>query len=756
MAGIKQSTAKEWLKSWGITKRLGKIFAFYAQLATADYYFKGVMVVHRDHEYPGPEGSDIVYDNASLSKQVLSTTHTAGKILPLALTDDDTGMAKVEWLMQGETFNAFTDAEEVAPRMVEEAKRLDTLQHQAARRAHREEMEAAKQRKDGQMDWNVDSMTDESVYWEIQQDDSNIHLSRAKRRGDSDQMVNIALAASHGSMYANPHATTRLVGGLAADWRSKKLRPKRGRNTTLPMAMAYGREATLAHWYYAGIPEPPPGFIALVWRYRMPVLVVPNEVDYHRVGRAMDTWDNDSDKVTMFWLEDDIGKGALTLRRPMSVDGGTFFRLLPEDIEKLEQKGDKWNRKTGGHRWEGLYDVDKDGTPLRPSVLKPLPLEDKGQWNTNLKDPQEVLTELIHINKFAGAIGMASNYAANLDMAGAYNPDLHLFNMSEDVIDGTGNPEGILESLKQVAYETALTGTVDGCVWPRIRGEMGKLHREVTGNKYAILNVTCKCPAHHGQYHEFSSQAVKYLEEKLQRRELCANGPISRLTQEHDEALTTIVREAFAERNRAWRVCVKAEEEIKADKETTDYIKDTLKAKEMERAHKAEIAAVEKAFAEAVELPGYQYGNFTNVWIQLELNCRRRFKKSNGPAPITLRALCNLPPEEHAGFYGSGPSVATVIVRSREAPRKAKAAGVVPGEVLVVQKQSSSTYWLARKSDGQRLVRVRADAQYYMGMQLKVVGFLPDFQAPECNQVQMPPTQDEKPSYSLALRVMGA
>ena len=165
--------------------------------------------------------------------------------------------------------------------------------------------------------------------------------------------------------------------------------------------------------------------------------------------------------------------------------------------------------------------------------------------------------------------------------------------------------------------------------------------------------------------------------------------------------------------------------------------------------------AANAAHAQAVALPGYQYGDFTNVWFQLELNCRRRFKKGPLPAPITVMALSNLPDEEHLGFYASGPSVPTAIVRTMEAPREARQMGVKPGTTFKIAKDGSTSYWLCRP-DGTKVSRIRADAKAYLNMRLEAVGFLPDFQAPECNQVQLPPDQDERPSYTLALKILGA
>ena len=173
MAATTMSFAKKWLKAWGITTRLSKIFAFYAQVVTKDYYFKGVVVIHRDHLYPGPEGTGIVFDQASLSRQVLCNKWTLGKMLPIGVSGDDTGMCQVEYLMQGETFTSFTGPDETAPKMLHMAKTLDKRFYRQARKDHRELMESERTRQDGYMKWDIDELDNETLYWEIQPDDVN-------------------------------------------------------------------------------------------------------------------------------------------------------------------------------------------------------------------------------------------------------------------------------------------------------------------------------------------------------------------------------------------------------------------------------------------------------------------------------------------------------------------------------------------------------------------------------------------------------
>lgn len=119
-----------------------------------------------------------------------------------------------------------------------------------------------------------------------------------------------------------------------------------------------------------------------------------------------------------------------------------------------------------------------------------------------------------------------------------------------------------------------------------------------------------------------------------------------------------------------------------------------------------------------------------------------------------MMALSKLPGEEHLGFYGSGPSVPTAIVRTMLPPREAKAAGIKPGETLTVVKDGKDWYYLCRP-DGRKLSRIRADAKVYLGMTLKVVGFLPDSQAPSATWSRCP-SQHEGPSYTLALKLLTA
>lgn len=72
--------------------------------------------------------------------------------------------------------------------------------------------------------------------------------------------------------------------------------------------------------------------------------------------------------------------------------------------------------------------------------------------------------------------------------------------------------------------------------------------------------------------------------------------------------------EPFAELNAPWRNCLKREEALKGEAEVPQYVKDSLRAKVIEEAHKQEVDAPAAAYAQAVELPGYKHGDFTNVW----------------------------------------------------------------------------------------------------------------------------------------------
>ena len=76
-------------------------------------------------------------------------------------------------------------------------------------------------------------------------------------------------------------------------------------------------------------------------------------------------------------------------------------------------------------------------------------------------------------------------------------------------------------------------------------------------------------------------------------------------------AVAPMTGKPFAKGNAAWFNCLRRED-----------------------AHKQEVDAANAAYSQASELPGY-HGDFTNVWFQPELNCRRRFKKGAVPATIT-------------------------------------------------------------------------------------------------------------------------
>ena len=103
-------------------------------------------------------------------------------------------------------------------------------------------------------------------------------------------------------------------------------------------------------------------------------------------------------------------------------------------------------------------------------------------------------------------------------------------------------------------------------------------------------------------------------------------------------------------------------------------------------------------------------------------------------------APTKLPGEERPGFYGSGPAVPTAIIPTMLPPARGRTHGVKPGAALIVAKDGSDQRCLCRPG-GKKLSRTRADAKVYQGMVIEFVGFLPDFQASECNQVQELPTR---------------
>ena len=73
------------------------------------------------------------------------------------------------------------------------------------------------------------------------------------------------------------------------------------------------------------------------------------------------------------------------------------------------------------------------------------------------------------------------------------------------------------------------------------------------------------------------------------------------------------------------------------------------------------------AFQAASNIPGYNAGDFTALWIQAKSSSDRRYHRvgPNGPEPITVSALDVLPVSEHLEYYSSGESMPTIIARAQ-------------------------------------------------------------------------------------------
>ena len=78
-------------------------------------------------------------------------------------------------------------------------------------------------------------------------------------------------------------------------------------------------------------------------------------------------------------------------------------------------------------------------------------------------------------------------------------------------------------------------------------------------------------------------------------------------------------------------------------------------------------------------------------------------------------------------------------------PREAKTTDIKPGAVLTVAKDGKVWYYLCRP-DGRKLSRIRADAKVYLGMTLKVVGFLPTPKPPSAIRSRCHPTRTKGPA----------
>ena len=687
----------------------GDIIAFQMVALGADFSFKGLINIVPDELWTH-KGFHLVVDAKSVNHQVHSTLATLGKVIPTRHHRNERYFY-VEPMNLGEVVNRFIDADQLTEQVMVIAENVD-----------RETWERAMSNTKGLMEELLEN-TESKEKW-----DSGAHIRRAVRRQPEERNgLMLAHQESLGSPFGLPSITSLVAEGPAKRWarqlrNSRKKSENRKENPTLTGIMVSGEKLLLMDPGYAGVTYPRRGYVRLIWHPRREnqlIGVALSKADTLELRDSLDGMDVDGDKLQMIPMQDDRGTPlALLMRSPMSIDGGACLRLTLKDAARLREVGYHFYRKTGEHKYPGLYRIEEE-VQVYPDVLHAEPHEHPPQWTM---DSSLMVRRTLEINQYRDIMGQVCLAAANLDQAGLYDPSKHKFNMSEEVIDpslnGSANPTPVLMPLQKTILEAVRKGIpVDRCLFPRIRKGIREMFWELhPGEEFKPILT---CPPHHHKWKEGQEAANRFLTEQVKGRGLMAHGPEEWLTITFRAKLYNIVVRALEEGMAIWADTATEEKLVKKD-ETSGANwpqKEAKIARLIKSAKEDETAVVKESYQRAVRtVDDLEPGQFMAAWVQAAIS---RSKRSRRFKPIRVGTLLTLPPDEIRGFFRRGESAPTAIIRTEEKVE------IAEGTACHVKQTGRNAYQLVNSYTGEIIVGLKPEANFYLDLKLEYRGYLP-------------------------------
>ena len=700
----------------------GDIIAFQIVVLAGDYSFKGLVNIVPDELWTHPE--DLLIDAKSVNHQVHSTQVTVGKLMPTRQKMNKKHFY-VEPMNLGELVHRFIDADQLVEQATVIAERLDKETWEKAMAKWRTMQAKAE-------------LEEETEEENIEEWDDLGHVQRAIRQ-QPEEKNNLMLAykESKGSPFGLPSITGMVADGPANSW-TFQLRQSRKKGNdwnweedrpekpTLGGIMVSGEKLLLMDPVYAGVDYPRKGYVRLIWHPKREGQLVGlgmAKSDTLQLRDAFDGMDVDGDKLQFIPMRDEKRKPhVLLMRSPMSIDGGACLRLTLKDAARLQELGYHFYRKTGGHKYPGLYRI-QDGKQTYPDVLSAHPHENPPQWTT---DPELMVRRAMEMGQYRGIMGKVCLAAANLDFAGLYDPAKHKFNMSEAVIDpslnASADPTPVLLPLQETIIKAVREGTpLDRCLFPRIRGGIRRMFRErYPGEEF---NPVLTCREHHRTWRQGQEEANRFLRDRNRERGLLAHGPAEWLTTKFRTKLYNLAVRAGEERMTIWTQKARDEREVWEDEDLNHWQKEAHVAALIQDAKEAETAVVNEAYRKAVKtMDDLEPGQFMAAWLQAAISRSKRFRRFD---PVRTGTLLKLPPEEIQGFFRRGDSVATAIIRTEER------AEVPEGTKCCVEESRENgrtVYRLADMESGETIADLQQEARHYLELDLETVGYMPRIQ----------------------------
>ena len=310
----------------------------------------------------------------------------------------------------------------------------------------------------------------------------------------------------------------------------------------------------------------------------------------------------------------------------------------------------------------------------------------------------------------------------------------------QEVVDPATNadkdPRKIAQDLTEILHSYVAEGSpFESTVPDRVERMIRKYHKE-SGNE-EDLNIATTTSLESTKLADGMTRDTAFLNERLNTRQLSANGPVEWLTREFDPEITAEFIQAKITRDKAWDEKRENDRKVRSNENLNDEKKNSLLAVNAETVRIKEREAVDQAYARVKDHPQYVTGAARASWTQISIGASVRPWKDL--KPIALYALGGLPAAEHLEYHEAGPSNPSVTLRPFEKTE------FEPGTTVILRQPKKGRYTLTDLK-GKEIVRAEAKLfmtfnkklEKYQDLKLKIHGYMADVDPANTATVEHP------------------
>ena len=618
-------------------------------IVTSEHIIKGIFVIVEDDELD----ADLLVPRPSLVYELISDKYTMGKV-NLINRKKQKNWVTMEPLQVVPNFLNFTNHNEVATEI-----------HRACLQA---EEDIYNEILDGKsIVEHYDQLTEERELPPYAFELDELH--NLADTTTSDQMrafVKATATASNNSPYANTVVMEQAMSGTYRHLQ-KLIKHWKG----LPGIVVSGGRHYITYGPHCAEPDPPEGYLGFIYykckKCGRKDCTDHKEKEIRRISinpvdctpRTRDLLDGFDMDDSCFWtlLRRPDGKLMVWVgRNPMSPDRGLVLAIQPQDEKYLMNMGFKVLNQVGEWKIPDLWKIEET---LKLGELKDIP-----EWTW---DDKEDLKICFNLSSKTGGLGQLALYTSAFQYTGQWDVNRHHI-LNSNVVDAQVNADADIEHTVQVMHKDFIDTFVEQkkLMSKYIATRMERMFAATGISKDAF--VYGNSPRLDALANSLSiTDNDLYCRDEM--RKLMSNGTATWLTTPINDAVISIVLTLAKQIRHLWTNHFAVIREYDAalacgeiDEEQYDFFI-TKSRKEIAYVVKG---LIESSYAQAVQHPYYEVGEFAGAWMQIQASKATRFRVFDDmkyARPISATPLVNLPIEEILTAFYSNYTRPTWITR---------------------------------------------------------------------------------------------